>query len=238
MSPSEADGRGAGRIEAAFEKIRSDGRVGLMTHIVAGYPDLDTSRALIERMVELGVDIIEIQIPFSDPTADGPTITKACQDALDGGVRVADAFAFMSEVTEEYPATPFLFMSYFNIAFAYRDATAGGHGVEDGVAGFVGASKACGASGLILPDVPPDMTREGYPEACREHGLHPIYVVSPNIGDDRIEAISRESAGFVYATSRTGPTGKAVNPDITPLESFLARGVHIHLSLRPKRRRQ
>ena len=84
-----------GRIEAAVEKIRSEGRVGLMTHIVLGYPSLDESLKLVETMAECGVDFIEIQIPFSDPTADGPVITQACQAALDGG---HDVLVLISEV--------------------------------------------------------------------------------------------------------------------------------------------
>ena len=211
------------RIPAAFERIRSEGRVGLMTHIVLGYPDLETSRQLVDCMVEAGVDLIELQIPFSDPTADGPVITSACQDALDGGLRVAQAFEFLRDVSDRHSTTPFLFMSYFNIAFAYKDAVCGGHGGADSVEGFVRATRACGGSGLILPDIPPEMRAEGYPEACRQSGVHPIYVVSPNIGDERLQKIAAVSSGFLYATSRTGTTGKEMELDATPLESFLAR---------------
>ena len=99
---SGRENRGAGRIEAAVEKIRSEDRVGLMTHIVLGYPSMEESMKLVETMAGCGVDFIEIQIPFSDPTADGPVITRACQAALDGGVRVQDAFEFMDAVSGRF----------------------------------------------------------------------------------------------------------------------------------------
>ena len=210
-----------GKIEAAVEKIRSEGRVGLMTHIVLGYPSLDESLKLVETMAACGVDFIEIQIPFSDPTADGPVITQACQAALDAGVRVQDAFEFMEEVSGRYDL-PFLFMSYFNIAFAYRQEASGGRGGADGVAGFVAASAAAGASGLILPDLPPEMVREGYKEACDSAGLHPVYVVSPNTGRERLEVIAEAGSGLLYATSRTGTTGKEMDLEMQELTGFLS----------------
>ncbi len=211
------------RIARAFERIRADGRVGLMTHIVLGYPTLDASREIVDRMVAAGVDLIEIQIPFSDPTADGPVITQACQTALDAGIRVEDAFAFLEDVSARYPDTPFLFMSYFNIAFAYRCEVNGGRGGEDGVRGFVAATAAAGGSGLILPDVPPDMTDDGYPEACADTGIHPVWVVSPNVSDDRLRVVGEVASGFLYATSRTGTTGKDVDIETKRLTGFLAR---------------
>ena len=210
-----------GRIEAAVEKIRSEGRVGLMTHIVLGYPSLEESLKLVETMAECGVDFIEIQIPFSDPTADGPVITQACQAALDGGVRVQDAFEFMEQVSGRYDL-PFLFMSYFNIAFAYRQEASGGRGGADGVAGFVAASAAAGARGLILPDLPPELVREGYKEACEKAALHPVYVVSPNTGKERLEVIAEAGSGLLYATSRTGTTGKEMDLEMQELTGFLA----------------
>ncbi|MEM7234035.1 MAG: tryptophan synthase subunit alpha [Planctomycetota bacterium] len=207
------------RVDRMVEHLRSEGRTGIMTHIVLGYPSLDESREIIAAMVEAGVDVIEVQIPFSDPTADGPVITQACQAALDNGVTVADAMAFMKEMSSKYE-TPFLYMSYTNIAFAY----AGGPDAEDGgLRAFVRDSAAAGAAGMILPDLPPDQDQEGYTEACREFGLHPIYVVSPNTPDRRLEMIRDVSSGFVYSTSRTGTTGKEMDLEMDSLRSFLKR---------------
>jgi tryptophan synthase alpha chain len=187
-----------------------------MTHIVFGYPTTEASRKLVEVMVRAGVDLIEIQLPFSDPTADGPTITRACQTALDRGVRVADGIAFLEEMAKAHPI-PFLFMSYYNVVFNYRS----GPGDARGAAAFVRAAAGAGAVGLIVPDVPPEEVQEGYPEACREHGLHPIYVISPNVGEDRLRVVARVGSGFVYCTSRTGTTGKDVEIEMERLDRFL-----------------
>lgn len=189
-----------------------------MTHIVLGYPSLEESRRIIDVMVECGVDLIEVQIPFSDPTADGPVITAACQASLDNGTRVSDAMDFMKSVSEAHPEVAFLFMGYVNVAFGYKR----GEGEGGGLRAFVRDAAAAGASGLILPDLPPDQDHEGYVQACREHGLHPVYVISPNATDSRLDLIKESASGFVYSTSRTGTTGKEMELEFARLTEFLA----------------
>ena len=207
---------GASRIDAVFERLREEGRVGIMTHIVFGYPTIESSRQIVDVMVRAGVDLIEIQLPFSDPTADGPTITHACQQALNRGVRVSDGIAFMEEVSSKYDI-PFLFMSYYNILFNYRPNP----DARRGVASFARTAADAGATALIVPDAPPEEVQEGYPEACRENHLHPIYVVSPNIGVDRLDVVKDVASGFIYCTSRTGTTGKEVEFQWELLNRFL-----------------
>lgn len=214
-----------GRLERTLEKLRAESRLGLMTHIVLGYPTLAESHRIVECMASAGVDLIEVQIPFSDPTADGPVITDACQKALDGGIRVADAFRFAEEVSGRYDI-PFLFMSYFNVVFAYgagrgRGEDGGGQS-QSGVRGFVHRAAASGVCGLIVPDIPPEQKQEGYPESCRDAGLHPVYVISPNISEERVRAVARVASGLVYATSRTGTTGREVDLETKRLKAFLA----------------
>jgi tryptophan synthase alpha chain len=220
MSPAEVL-PGTARIDRALERIRSEGRVGLMAHLVLGYPTLEASRHIVLSMVRSGVDLIEVQLPFSDPTADGPTITLACHRALERGIKVADGLRFVAEMGRHHQV-PFLFMSYYNLLFNYRagEAAAGGRG---GVAAFARDAAAAGAAGLIVPDLPPEEDQEGYPEACRESGLHPIYVVSPNVGEDRLRAVARVAGGFLYSTSRTGTTGKDVEIEFAELGAFLER---------------
>jgi len=208
------------RLDRALETLRSSGRVGIMTHIVLGYPSVEESYRIVDCMVQSGVDIIEVQIPFSDPTADGPVITAACQSALDGGVRVADAFTFMKEVTSRYDV-PFLFMSYLNIAFAYRGGVNASDKKNTGLRAFVGEAAAVGACGLILPDIPPEQTQERYPENCRDFGVHPIYVVSPNATEKRLQMIGQVASGLIYATSRTGTTGREMQLELERLTLFL-----------------
>lgn len=209
-------GGNAARIEALFGDLRERGRVGVMTHIVFGYPTVEVSRRLVDVMVRAGVDLIEIQLPFSDPIADGPVITRACQKALDGGVRVEEGIAFLEEMTRTHEI-PFLLMSYYNLVFNYHS----GPDAPRGVASFARAAARAGAAGLIVPDVPPDEVQEGYPGACREFGLHPIYVVSPNIGPRRLQAVKSVASGFVYCTSRTGTTGRDVELQLEKLDRVL-----------------
>jgi tryptophan synthase alpha chain len=215
---SESRTNAAARIDDVFRSLRAKGGVGIMTHIVLGYPSVDESRRIVDVMVRAGVDLIEVQIPFSDPTADGPVITEASQAALDAGVCVADAMEFMKDVSSRY-TTPFLFMTYVNIGFGYR----GGSAPDGGLRAFVRDAAAAGVGGLILPDLPPDMREEGYVEACREYGVHPIWVVSPNAPDRRLDLIRDVASGFVYSTSRTGTTGKEMDLAWSDLTKFLAR---------------
>lgn len=204
------------RIDAALERVRESGQPGLMTHIIYGYPDVESNEAQIQAMVEAGVDLIEVQLPFSDPTADGPTITQACQVALERGAHVQDALDFVRRMTDRHDV-PILFMSYFNLVFSYH---APGES-ERGTASFVRAAREAGAAGLIVPDLPPEATVERYPELCAEAGLYPIYVTSPNVTPARLEVIARFARGFIYCTSRTGTTGKDVELDLGPLGTFL-----------------
>ncbi len=215
MSTPET-GSGAARIDRVLEKIRKEDRVGLMTHIVLGYPTLEASRYIVEAMVRSGVDIIEVQLPFSDPTADGPTITLACHRALERKVKIEDGLRFVSEFSEKHPVA-FVFMSYFNLLFNYRWNEEG----PRGVAAFARDAAAAGASGLIVPDIPPEESQEGFPEACRENGLYPVYVISPNISKERLRAVGRVGRGFLYSTSRTGTTGKDMEIELEELGKFL-----------------
>jgi tryptophan synthase alpha chain len=205
-------------LDDALARIASDGRVGLMTHIVYGYPSIDESRQIAEAMLESGVDLLEVQLPFSDPTADGPTITAACQTALDNGARVQDGIDFVGDLSAKFDV-PLLFMSYFNIVFNYRAPGSD----ERGPAQFAAAAANAGAAGLIVPDIPPEESQERFPEACRENDLHPIYVTSPNVSDSRLAAIKSVASGFVYCTSRTGTTGRVVDIELDMLGKFLDR---------------
>ena len=181
-----------------------------MTHIVAGYPNMKKCKSVAKLMAESGVDFIEIQIPFSDPVADGPTIMGANQKALASGVKVKDCFQLMKELNSEIE-TPLLFMSYFNILHSY------------GVDKFCKKAKACGCYGLIVPDIPLDEEEhEGYLEACKNHGLKAIQIVSPITSEARLKKIARVADGFVYCVSRFGTTGVKAKLNLQ-LEKYLKR---------------
>lgn len=165
----------------------------LMTHVVAGYPDMETTERLVEVMAANGADLVEIQIPFSDPLADGPTILEASQAALDGGVRPGDCFRLVERLKKKVDV-PLLLMTYGNIPYRM------------GMEVFVRRCCEVGVSGLIVPDLPFD---EGsvYVETAKRYGVYPIPVVSPGMGEERLRGVVSLAGGYIYATLRVGITG-------------------------------
>lgn len=180
----------------------------LMTHIVVGYPSLEQSLALVDVMVAAGVDLMELQIPFSEPMADGPVILHANQAALKGGVTVEQCFEFAREVTRRH-AIPFLFMSYYNVLF------------KRGVERFATEAREAGMVGAIVPDCPPEEGGE-YLSSMQRQGLAPIFIFSPNTSDARMAALGSAGDGFIYAVARKGVTGSATEFG-ADLEQYLAR---------------
>ncbi|HDP94859.1 MAG TPA: tryptophan synthase subunit alpha [Candidatus Aminicenantes bacterium] len=178
-------------IDQAFQKRR---RTLLMTHVVAGYPSLAGSAELVVAMAAAGADMVEIQIPFSDPLADGPTIMAANQVALKNGTRPEDVFCMVEEL-KSHVKSPLLLMTYANIPFRL-----GWHK-------FASSCKRCGAAGAIVPDLPYDEKGNGLRSAMRRRGLHFIEVVSPGISSARLAVITAGASGFLYLTLRIGVTG-------------------------------
>lgn len=179
-----------------LEKILGErnGHSLFMAHMIAGYPTMKESEKVAGALAKGGADIIELQIPFSDPMADGPTIALACDEALKKGATVAGSLALLKKVSAL--GKPVAVMSYVNIPFRY------------GIAKFVQTIRESGASALIVPDCPFD-SDEGSAllSACKEHDVFFVPVVSPGVPRERLEALSRDSKGFVYCTSRQGITG-------------------------------
>ncbi len=166
-----------------------------MAHVVVGYPSSEETVTLVKTMADAGVSIVELQIPFSDPLADGPTIMKACEKSLDQGTKVKDAFTVMKKLSAAV-SIPLLFMAYYNTVFNY------------GIEKFCRDAKIVGASGLIVPDMPIDEEgEEGFYAACKKYGLHTIQVVSPASTDARLKKNAEVANGFVYLTARQGTTG-------------------------------
>ena len=205
------------KIDRKLAELKQEGRHGLMAHIVVGYPDLERSERLIMTLADSGADMIEMQIPFTDPLADGPTIMYANLNALEAGVKVADVFRFAENTAKQISQVPLLFMSYINIPFNY------------GIEAFCRDSAAAGISGLIVPDMPPEETAEGYHQHCLNHGLHPIYILSPSSTEERIRVIAAHAGGFIYCTARVGITG-ARDKHAAGLREFIAR-VRAHSDL-------
>jgi tryptophan synthase alpha chain len=165
----------------------------LMTHIVVGYPSFEASFKIVEAMVAAGVDLMELQIPFSEPIADGPVILNANQKSLAAGSTVEKCLEFAREATRAFDI-PFLFMTYYNILYKF------------GVTKFVHAIADRGIKGTIIPDLPPEEGEE-YLTALQERNLDPIFIFSPGSPQERMQKISAHAGGFVYCVARKGVTG-------------------------------
>lgn len=181
-----------------------------MTHIVGGYPSLEENEVMVELMAKSGVAFVEIQIPFSDPLADGPTIAHANQLAIDNGTTVEDCFQLMERLQKKV-ATPLLFMTYINIIFNY--------GIEE----FCKRCGELGVYGLIVPDMPfHEEAFDQFLDACKRHDLHAIQVISPITPESRLKKICEVATGFIYSVATTGKTGAREEMD-TDLINYLDR---------------
>ena len=167
--------------------------IGLIGHTIIDYPNPELARAAIDIMVAAGVDLIECQIPFSEPVADGPTFMHANYAALEQGVTVEQCFEFMYEVTKKHKV-PFVFMTYVNIVYVR------------GFKNFVKQAKEVGASGAIVPDLPVELA-DDYLQACLENNFATPHLVPPNVDDNRLLMLLNACRGFVYAVARSGVTG-------------------------------
>ncbi len=180
----------------------------IMTHIVIGYPSFEESFRIVETMVNAGVDLMELQIPFSEPIADGPVILHANQKALSGGATVQKCFDFARKVTRTFDI-PFLFMSYYNILFKYGIDRFSKRMVEEGL------------QGAIVPDLPHEEGAD-YLRTMSQNNLAPIFIFSPTTSDERMKAIASFARGFIYCVARKGVTG--IDTDFSgQLEGYLGR---------------
>jgi tryptophan synthase alpha chain len=196
----------------------------LMTHVVLGYPTLNDSISIVQAMAEGGASLVELQIPFSDPMADGPTIMRANETALKNGVTPRDCMRALETLSRKV-SVPLLFMSYYNLLFAY-----GGKGKQNGLKHFLADAASAGGQGLIVPDLPPEEKQEGYWTLPLNYGLVPIPLVSPLSSPARLKKIAATAKhGFVYCVSTTGTTG-ARQQLPADLQSYLTR-VRKHFTL-------
>ncbi len=179
----------------------------IMAHMVASYPDragsLDVARALFDG----GCAYLELQFPFSDPTADGPDIQRACAQALASGFTVSDGFRLLAEI-RTFARAPIFVMSYANLLFTR------------GIDRFLREVKEAGAAGVIVPDLPPDYD-EGLFAAAEKEGLAAMPVLSPSMSAERLRRVAAIGAEHIYATLRIGTTGVVTTIDAAGL-SFLS----------------
>lgn len=175
------------KIREAFQNGKA-----FIPFITCGDPDLETTKELVKVMVENGADLVELGIPFSDPTAEGPVIQGANVRALTGGVTTDKVFEMAAELRKEV-SVPMVFMTYANVVYSY------------GIERFAKKAAEVGMDGLILPDVPFE-EKEEFAPTCRKYGLDLISLIAPT-SQDRIAMIAKEAEGFVYCVSSLGVTG-------------------------------
>jgi tryptophan synthase alpha chain len=184
-------------LEKYIKEQLSKKEILLMTHIVLGYPSLDASFRIIEAMVKAGVDIMELQIPFSEPTADGPVIVKANQHAIDNGTTVEACMELAGKAARAFDI-PFLIMTYYNVPYM--------HGIDK----FTSRMAANNLMGTIIPDLPPEEGAE-FLTAINNKNLEPILIFSPTTTDERMRYLGSYAKGFIYCAARKGVTGKDTN---------------------------
>ena len=196
-------------IHSAFEHGKA-----FIPFITCGYPDINTTKAIIHEAVKNGADLIELGIPFSDPTAEGAVIQSANYNALKGGITTDKIFDMVCEIRKEIHI-PIVFMTYANVVFSY------------GTERFISACKEIQIDGIIIPDLPFEEKEEFLPE-CNKYDVDLISMIAPT-SDERIAMISREAKGFLYIVSSLGVTGtrKEITTDLNAIISSVRKHTDI-----------
>lgn len=196
------------RIDLAFATARAENRAAFVAYLCAGDPDFETSLEACRAVLEAGVDVLEIGVPFSDPLADGLTNQLAAQRALESGMtseRVLD----LVRAVREFSQVPIVFYTYYNLVFAQSSEV------------YAAKAKAAGVDGLLTLDLPPEEAAE-HLTACEKHGLKTVFIVAPTTPDSRLPIITQAATGFIYYVSREGVTGE---------QSSMAEGIRARVDL-------
>ena len=188
---------GTGRLEKRFEKLRAQGRAGLICFITAGDPNGQCSLEILKGLPDAGADVIELGMPFTDPMADGPSIQAAGLRALAAGQTMLGTLEMVRDFRKKNQSTPIVLMGYYNPIYSY------------GVKSFLTDALASGVDGLIVVDLPPEEDSELCLPA-RTAGLHFIRLATPTTNDSRLPVVLRNASGFLYYVSITGITGVGV----------------------------
>ena len=181
------------RIDERFAKLREEGGTALVPFLTAGDPDLETTEQLILAMAQTGADVIEIGVPFSDPTAEGPTIQRSSSRALQSGTSLRSILLMVGRLRDQVEQ-PLVLMGYANPVHAM------------GAEAFAKAAADVGVDGVIFPDLTPE-DGKAYLDPCREAGIHPILLAAPTTRPDRLKMLVEETRGFLYYVSLQGVTG-------------------------------
>lgn len=197
------------RIADTFEKLKAEKSAALVTYIMGGDPDIETSLEILKGLPEAGADIIELGMPFTDPAADGPAIQAAGLRALDVPTGIKDVLGMVRNFREQNSHTPMVLMGYYNPVLQY------------GPEKFANDAAAAGVDGLIIVDLPPEEAEE-LTEYTDKTGLDFIRLITPVTDDKRLRIVAGNASGFLYYVSITGVTGTA-RADIGSVKAHVAQ---------------
>lgn len=181
------------RIAQAFARARSENRAAFVAYLCAGDPDFDTSLAACRALIDNGIDLLELGVPFSDPLADGLTNQLAAQRALEGGMTAARVFELVRRI-REFSQVPVVFYTYYNLVFS------------NGTDAYVRAARDAGVDGILTLDLPPEEAAD-MQASCARHGVKAVFIVAPTTPEARLGIIGKAATGFIYYVSREGVTG-------------------------------
>lgn len=201
------------RIEATFQQLKAKGRKALIPYVTAGFPFADVTPELMHAMVAAGADVIELGVPFSDPSADGPVIQKAGDKALAFGIGTTHVIDMVKAFRQTNTTTPVVLMGYANPIERYD--------LKHGKDGFIRDASAAGIDGVLVVDYPPEECVE-FAAKLRAHNMDLIFLLAPTSTDQRMQQVADVASGYVYYVSLKGVTGSgALNTD--EVEAMLPR---------------
>jgi tryptophan synthase alpha chain len=186
------------RIEATFQQLKATGRKALIPYVTAGFPFADVTPELMHAMVDAGADVIELGVPFSDPSADGPVIQKAGDKALAFGIGTIHVIDMVKTFREKDKSTPVVLMGYANPIERYD--------LKHGKDGFIRDASAAGIDGVLVVDYPPEECVE-FAAKLRAHQMDLIFLLAPTSTDQRMQQVADVASGYVYYVSLKGVTG-------------------------------
>jgi tryptophan synthase alpha chain len=211
------------RIQSTFQTLASQGRKALIPFVTAGYPYADITPALMHGMVAGGADVIELGVPFSDPSADGPVIQKAGDKALALGIGTVQVLAMVREFRQTNSTTPVVLMGYANPVERYDQK----HAISGVQSAFVKDASEAGVDGVLIVDYPPEEC-EAFAADLRAHDMDLIFLLAPTSTDERMQQVARVASGYVYYVSLKGVTGSGAL-DTDAVEAMLPR-IRQHIS--------
>lgn len=212
-----------GRIDSTFSALKTQGRKALIPFVTAGYPYADVTPELMHAMVAGGADVIELGVPFSDPSADGPVIQKAGDKALAFGIGLVQVLAMVREFRKTNSTTPVVLMGYANPVERYEQKH-----TKPGISSpFVKDAAEAGVDGVLIVDYPPEEC-EAFAADLRAHGMDLIFLLAPTSTDERMAQVARVASGYVYYVSLKGVTGSGAL-DVGAVEAMLPR-IRQHIS--------